>query len=493
MGAIVPWLTLVVFLLTASTVGAAAAVDSGLLEAIKATDAGGVRSALGRGVDVTATEADGMTPLHWAVHVNDATIVGLLLAAGADVEAVTRYGVRPIALACRNGNAVIVEFLLDAGADPNVALSEGETALMTAARTGAPDVVSLLVDRGADVNAVEAWRGQTALMWAAAEGHAELLPPLLSRGADIGAKSNRGWTALLFASREGHIGVVQTLLEAGADIEETLPVEKYERDAGKSAGRPATGLNPFLMAVENAHYELAALLVDRGADVNASFRGWTVLHQMSWVRKTGVAGSSPNPPPKGSGSMGSLEFVRKVVDAGSDLNARVAGRPPVGSTRLNFVGGTPFLLAARTGDAPLMRLLAELGADPLMPNEDDTTPIMVAAGIGTASYNNPATESEVVEAVQVALEFGGDPDEADDNGETALHGAGYLGFPEVAKLLLKAGATVSVWNQPNSKGWTPLELAEGAHSINIQINEPLAAALRQAMEAAGVSSSAGVQ
>ena len=83
MGAIVPWLTLVVFLLTASTVGAAAAVDSGLLQAIKATDAGGVRSALGRDVDVTAAEADGMTPLHWAVHVNDATIVGLLLAAGA--------------------------------------------------------------------------------------------------------------------------------------------------------------------------------------------------------------------------------------------------------------------------------------------------------------------------------------------------------------------------------------------------------------------------
>ena len=102
------------------------------------------------------------------------------------------------------------------------------------------------------------------------------------------------------------------------------------------------------------------------------------------MRKSGVAGSN-NPPPKGSGSMTSLEFVRKLVAEGADVNARVTSRPPAGITRLNFVGGTPFLLAARTGDADLMRLLAELGADPLLPNEDNTTPIMVAAGVGTSS------------------------------------------------------------------------------------------------------------
>ena len=132
----------------------------------------------------------------------------------------------------------IVALLLDAGVDANVTLAEGETALMTAARTGALDIVNLLVDHGADVNAVESWRGQTALMWAAAEGHAELLPPLLSHGADIGARSTRGWTALLFAAREGQIDAVGTLLEAGADIEETLPVEKYERRAGDECRTP---------------------------------------------------------------------------------------------------------------------------------------------------------------------------------------------------------------------------------------------------------------
>jgi hypothetical protein len=56
-----------------------------------------------------------------------------------------------------------------------------------------------------------------------------------------------------------------------------------------------------------------------------------------------------------------------------------------------------------------MRLLVELGADPLMPNDDGTTPLMVAAGVGTSSPGeDPGTEPEVLEAVKVALEFGGD-------------------------------------------------------------------------------------
>lgn len=467
---------------------AAAAVDAGLIGAVKAADAASVRDALARGADVTAAEPDGTTPLHWAVHGNDAAIVELLLEAGADAQAANRYGVRPLSLACTNGNVAIVERLLDAGADANTTLVEGETALMTAARSGAHDVVRLLLDRGADVNAAETWRGQTALMWAAAEGHAHLIPTMLSYGADVDARSQKGWSPLLFAVREGEIGVVQTLLEAGADVEEELPVEEHTRRGGSSAERAATGINAFLLAAANAHFELAALLIDRGADVNVASRGWTALHQVSWVRKSGVAGSN-NPPPKGSGNMTSLEFVRKLVAEGADVNARVTGRPPAGITRLNFVGGTPFLLAARTGDADLMRLLAELGADPLLPNEDNTTPIMVAAGVGTSSPGeDPGTEPEVLEAVQVALELGGDLNEVDDNGDTVMHGAAYKHLPKVVAFLAEAGADIEVWNQPNAKGWTPLDIVEGVGvGINMQTNPPTAAAVRAAMETAGVA------
>ena len=467
--------------------GQAAEADAGLIAAIRAVDIDGVGAALERGADVTAAEADGTTPLHWAAHANEPAIVELLLDAGADASATNRYGVRPISLASINGNAVIAEQLLDAGADPNTTAAEGETALMTAARTGSHELVELLLDRGADVNAAETWRGQTALMWAAAEGHSRLIPTMLSYGADVSSRSEKGWTPLLFAVRQGHIGVVQTLLEAGVDVEESLPVREETRRGGTSAERAATGLNAFLLAAANAHYELASLLIDRGADVNVAPRGWTALHQVSWVRKAGVAGSN-NPAPKGSGGMTSLEFVRKLVEEGADVNALVSRRPPAGITRLNFIGGTPFLLAARTGDADLMRLLAELGADPLRPNEDNTTPIMVASGVGTsAPGEDPGTEPEVFEAVQVALELGGNVNDIDDNGETVMHGAAYKHLPSVVELLVESGADINVWNQPNGKGWTPLDIVRGVHiGMNIQSSPVTAEAIRGVMRAAGV-------
>ena len=488
---ILPVATILLVAVAASdteTARAAEAADIGLINAIRAVDEVAVRDAIERGADVVAADPDGTTPLHWAAHSDDPAIVELLLAAGADPLAGNRYGVRPISLACTNGNVAIVELLLDAGADPDTALAEGETALMTAARTGALDVVRLLLDRGADVNAAETWRGQTALMWAAAEGHAHVIPTMLSYGADVAARSTKGWTPLLFAVREGRIDVVQTLLEAGAGVEEALPVTEETRRGGTSAERAATGLNALLLAAANAHYDVAALLVDRGADVNVASRGWTALHQVSWVRKSGIAGSN-NPPPPGSGSMTSLEFVRKLVAAGADVNARVTRRPPAGITRLNFLGGTPFLLAARTGDADLMRLLAELGADPLLPNEDGTTPLMVAAGVGTSSPGeDPGTEPEVLEAVRVALELGGDLNEVDDNGETVMHGAAYKHLPRVVAFLAEAGADIDVWNQPNSRGWTPLEIVAGVHrGMNIQSSPVTAGAVRAAMEAAGVT------
>jgi uncharacterized protein len=61
-----------------------------------------------------------------------------------------------------------------------------------------------------------------------------------------------------------------------------------------------------------------------------------------------------------------------------------------------------------------MRLLAQLGADPLLSNADGSTPLMVAAGVGTSSPGEDAgTESEVLEAVKVAFELGGDVNAVD--------------------------------------------------------------------------------
>jgi ankyrin repeat protein len=291
---------------------------------------------------------------------------------------------------------------------------------------------------------------------------------------------------MLFAARDGRIAAVETLLRAGADIDGALPGRRRGgAGGGATPAQPETGLNTLLIAVENAHYELASMLLDRGADANAAPQGWTALHQVSWVRKTGVAGSN-NPAPQGSGNMDALEFVRKLVARGANLNARVTRRPNMGVTTLNSTGATPFLLAARTADADLMRLLLSLGADPRLTNEDGSNALMVAAGLGTnAPGEDPGTEPEVLEAVQVALDAGLDVDAVDKNGETAMHGAAYKHVPSVVRFLAQKGARVDVWNQPNKRGWTPLKIVEGIQrGMNIVSSPVTAAAVREVLGAA---------
>ena len=74
---------------------------------------------------------------------------------------------------------------------------------------------------------------------------------------------------------------------------------------------------------------------------------------------------------------------------------------------LNRVGATPFLLAAKAVDLPLMRALLAEGADPARPNVDGTTPLMVAAGVGIwAPGESPGTEEEAVTAVKMLLDLG---------------------------------------------------------------------------------------
>ena len=454
---------------------------------------GGRTLAAQRGTEngaAVTVELNGTTPLHHAVHRNDITAANALIRAGADVNAVNRYGVPPLSLAAENGNAELLQLLLKAGANPNATQSEGETALMTAARTGIPAAVQTLLAHGADVNAKETWRGQTALMWAAAEGHAEAIQVLLEAGAQINGRSNTGWSALLFAAREGQIGAVKTLIAGGANVNEALPARVGGRGRGAGAGgqRPPTGgSSALVIAVGSGHFELAATLLDLSADPNAAAQGWTALHHLTWIRRPGIG--TNNPAPYGSGNVDSLAFVRKLKAHGADVNARVTRRPNVGTTAVNFIGATPFFMAARGGDAELMRVLVELGADPLLPNEDGTTPLMVGAGVGTYSPGEDAgAPHEALEAVKLALELGGEINTVDKNGNTVMHGAAFKQLPDVVRLLDAKGADINIWNKKNVSGWTPLRIAVGVHrSLNFRFHVPTAESLKEIMVRAGVS------
>ncbi len=460
-----------------------AGADARVADAAEKMDRDAVRTLLRQRADVNVPQVDGMTALHWAAHRDDLETAELLVRAGANVKAANRYGVTSLSLACTNGNVAMVDLLLKAGADANAALPGGETPLMTAARVGSVASVKALLARGASVHAKDERRGQNALMWAAAEGHAEVAEALINAGADVNGRLSSGFTPLLFAVREGRANVVRLLLRAGADVNELVPAGTRRAYGGRA---PQAGATPLLLAVTNAHYELAAYLLEEGANANAALTGYTPLHAITAVRKPGVGDNDPAP--EGSGSMSSLELVRKLVAHGADLNARMTRRANLSNTRLNEVGATPFMLAALTADAELMRALAALGADPLIPNVDGSTPLMAAAGLASRSPGEDAgTEPEVVEAIQAALDLGADINAIDKNGETAMHSAAYKNLPMAVRYLAAKGASISVWNRPDKFGWTPLAIAVGYRFGNFKPSPETEAAIREVMIAAGVT------
>ena len=475
------WLVVAVL---GSSALAGAAADAPLASAAQRGDRAAVRQLLDKKAGINVAQPDGTTALHWATYHDDLDLVSRLLGAGANVRAANRYGVTPLSIAAQNGNAAMITKFLDAGADVNAALPGGETMLMTAARTGKVDAVRVLLTRGADLHAKEPRRGQTALMWAATEGHVQVIEALIEAGADFRTPLDSGFTPLLFAVRQGHIGAAKALLKAGADVNE--PAQVRANPKLPDGERPIrAGTTPLDLAVANGHFQLASELLDAGADPNSNRLGYTALHMLVYIRQPGIGDNDPGP--EGSGTMSSLEFAKRIVAKGADVNARITRRVNLTNTRFHDIGATPYLQAAMTADAEYMKALVALGADPSLKNAEGSTALMTAAGLGTRSPGEDAgTEEEVLEAMQVALDNGDDINAVDVNGETAMHGAAYKNLPKAVKFLADKGAKIEVWNTRNKFGWTPLTIARGYRFGNFKPSDVTVAAIVEVMLAAGV-------
>jgi ankyrin repeat protein len=413
--------------------------------------------------------AQQLLALHGAVQRGDLAAVNAVLDRGVNPNGADRYGTLPLTLACVNGDARIVDRLLQGGADANGRLPGGETALMTAARTGSVAVIKSLLAHGAQVNATENLRGQTALMWAAAANNPAAVKVLIDAGADVrarsrgpkaaaadaaadakresayGGRTRRGrldsFTPLLFAVRDGAKEAVATLLDNGADVNDTVE----------------DGTSALVIAAMNAHWELGAYLLERGADPNAAKQGWTALHQLARTRGLSWARL---PHPVGSGPLTSIDFGRKLLEHGAKVDARMTAGFKGDNERPRFVqvGATPFLVAAKNVDHQLMRLLVQHGADPMVKTGSNTTALMLAAGLQIYSIGEDSgTNEDALEAVKLCLEVGNDVNAADDNGETALHGAAWRGDNKIVMLLVEKGARLDAREKKGQ--FTPLAYA----------------------------------
>ena len=439
----------------------AAAGGTALIDAVRAGDAAAVRALLAQGADVGETQGDGSTALHWAVHRDDLATVEALVQAGARVDAATDLGVTPLYLACTNRSASTVARLLDGGADPNFALPSGETPLMNCARTGDAAAVRALLARGARVDVRESAHQQTALMWAAANRHPGVVTALLSASADLRARSTvysqvvtsevtqrlgrealnyivprGGSTPLLFSARSGDAESARLLLGAGADPNDAL----------------ADGLPALTLAAYSGHAAVAAVLLDGGANPDATAIGFTALH-------AAVLRSD-------------LTLVSTLLARGANPNVAMIRGTPMRRTSQDFdlpaalIPATPLLLAGKFLEPDIVRALRAGGADPKAAMRDGTTALMLAAGLGALPTldrrgvplidgGRRASEDLVLRTVEALIDTVADVTAANKAGETALHAAAGAGFDRVVSRLVTAGAAV---NAKNVRGQTPLSV-----------------------------------
>jgi ankyrin repeat protein len=160
----------------------------------------------------------------------------------------------------------------------------------------------------------------------------------------------------------------------------------------------------------------------------------------------------------------SLALATHLLDHGAEVNARLTQTPPKEGgydySYLNLAGATPFLLAARESDVPMMRLLIARGADPKIPTVEHTSPMLAAAGVGYIEGQILTTDEQALEAVKMLVEqLGANVNDTNDALETPLHGTAYRGATQVAKYLIEHGATIDA---KDNKGRMPVNVADGA-------------------------------
>jgi hypothetical protein len=158
-------------------------------------------------------------------------------------------------------------------------------------------------------------------------------------------------------------------------------------------------------------------------------------------------------------STGKFELVKTLLDYGADPNARLKRSPARHGFTVHPVatGITPLGLAAFAGEADIIRLLVDRGADITIKADNGSTPLLFAAGIYRRRAEKAVSNEDLMTAVVALVELGAKATEHDGSKTTALHGAAWLRSTEMVQYLVDHGADVFA---KNSSGLTALDIAD---------------------------------
>lgn len=430
-----------------------------------------LKEVIGQGCDINTQLESTSTPLCFAVKHRNLPMMQLLLDAGADIDAFHGEGYNAVDEAIYNMNDAkdteVVDLLLKYGACINRGKDPGHTAFSVVLLRGPEwnDLAVRMLDSVRDVDGDRDSMGSTLLHVATLRNHEDFIDRLLSKGADIESKDKYDITPFLLACQHSH-KMLPVLLERGANINAVYRAEARALHAAAAQGNTKAlefliehGLNieelteksytPLACALTWGQDEAALLLMEKGANVNLQTKkGATPLHfacKNNLVRSTFALlerGSKVNvrdndgwTPLHEACATGCPSIVRKLVECGADIELELPNKD------------RPLHVALINEEERIARALVESGASINSKASDGRSSLHLAS-----VYNLPRL-------AELLIEMGASTEEIDENSWTPLC---CFGGPAVAKVLIDHGANV---NYADRDLWTPLHQAVESNQL----------------------------
>jgi len=205
----------------------------------------------------------------------------------------------------------VVQAWLNTGVNPDIVDSQGYTALQRATIAGNLQLVKLLVQNGANLTALSSNQfGDLPIHLAVAYGHQNIVGWMLDNGVPVDIRNRLGATSLHSAAHNNRLQIAHLLLDRGAAVNAKVINSDNRTPLHEAAAIGSVGL--------------VQLLLDRGADISAvtSDENQTPLH---WAEKEGQ-----------------MRTAELLIRSGADTTARdTNGKTPL-DLAPGYINGIPY-------------------------------------------------------------------------------------------------------------------------------------------------------